>query len=144
MFLEDDGEAELRELSREECFQLLGTVGVGRVAVAAEGEAPLVVPVNFVLDDQDVVFRSSGGAKLDLLHGRPISFQADLVDLGHRSGWSVLMRGTAREIPGAEAAHLRVQPWVGQGTRWVRITAVDITGRRIELPEVRQDERGYL
>lgn len=144
MFLEDDGPAELRELPPDECLQLLGTVEVGRLAVAAGQDAPLVVPVNFVVDGEDIVFRTSPGAKLQLLQDRPVSFQADHVDRGHHSGWSVLVTGSAREFPAAEGAHLRVQPWVGEGNAWIRITPTHIAGRWIKLPEIRRDERGYL
>jgi len=79
----------LEELSREECLRLLGDHKVGRVAVADPGEAPLVVPVNYLLDGEAVVFRSGTGSKLRALAGTPISFQLDEVDLLHWSGWSV-------------------------------------------------------
>lgn len=40
----------LEDLSRDECFRLLADTTVGRLAVATPGAAPLVVPVNFLLD----------------------------------------------------------------------------------------------
>jgi hypothetical protein len=88
----------LTELSREECFALLATQVVGRVAVATPGEAPIVIPVNFVLDGDAIVFRSSAGTKLHLLAGNPVSFQVDGVDPNRRRGWSVLAWGKAVEV----------------------------------------------
>ena len=50
-------------LDRRECLHLLATQSVGRLAVATP-EGPLVVPVNFVLDGESIVFRSDRGSKL--------------------------------------------------------------------------------
>ena len=65
-------------LTTEECLELLATVTVGRIAVAVPGEAPVVVPVNFAMEEDVIVFRSDEGSKLDALRLHPASFQVDL------------------------------------------------------------------
>src|SRR6266508_4316639 len=55
---DDTARAELDELDRDECFRLLASVPVGRIAVCGPGQAPLVVPVNFALDGDVIVFRT--------------------------------------------------------------------------------------
>lgn len=143
----DDGRY-LEEIPLDECIALLRSMSVGRIAVAlpAEGDSPLVVPVNYVVDGDVVVFRTDPGSKLDRLHETSVSFQVDLIDPFHRTGWSVLVRGVAREASADEAEHVHVQSWAGgPKLHWVRVTPLAITGRRIRLPELPERRRGgYL
>src|SRR5437762_8246808 len=83
------------ELDQEECWRLLATQSVGRLAVAEPGHAPEVVPVNYSLLRGSVVFRTGPGTKLRLLTTEPVSFEVDFVDPFHRAGWSVLVQGLA-------------------------------------------------
>jgi nitroimidazol reductase NimA-like FMN-containing flavoprotein (pyridoxamine 5'-phosphate oxidase superfamily) len=118
---------------------------VGRLAIASPGAAPLVVPVNYVLDGEIVVFRSDPGEKVLLLRGSPVSFQIDQIDPFRRTGWSVLVQGVAYEATPREIEHLHIDPWApGEKSHWVRIVPASITGRRIQLPELRRDSKGYL
>jgi hypothetical protein len=131
----------LEVLDREECLRLLGTASVGRVAVALPGGAPLVVPVNYALDDDVVVLRTDPGSKLDALREHPASFQVDQIDPFHRTGWSVLVQGFAYE---SSPVDVDLEPWDGgPKAHWVRIFAGAITGRRLRLPVVELDQRGY-
>src|SRR5689334_23406956 len=106
---------ELHELSREECLGLLARTGIGRV-VFTEAALPAAHPVAFLLDGEEVVFRTAGGGKLAAATtGRVVAFEADEVDLASRSGWSVLGVGEAYEITDPDrlvdlAARLPV-PW---------------------------------
>jgi nitroimidazol reductase NimA-like FMN-containing flavoprotein (pyridoxamine 5'-phosphate oxidase superfamily) len=135
----------LSELTREECFALLATQVVGRLAVAAPGEAPLIVPVNFVVEREAIVFRSAAGTKLEVLGTNPVSFQVDAVDPNRRRGWSVLASGRAAEVGSWEIGHLMVETWAGDRRRWVRLIVDRVTGRRLEPPELSWDDsRGYL
>ena len=141
----DEHDGTLEELPRDECLRLLATQLVGRLAVVVRDGPPLVVPVNFVLDGEVVVFRSNVGDKLRALRRHPASFQVDEIDPLHRTGWSILMRGVAHEATSAEVEHLFVAPWApGERDRWVRLLPTSITGRRIHLPELPVDTRGYL
>jgi hypothetical protein len=133
--------ATLEPLTREECLEFLATASVGRVAVALPGGPPLVLPVNFVLDRDVIVFRSDPGSKLDALREHPASFQVDSIDPFHRTGWSVLIQGFAYETSPVD---VDLDPWdTGPKAHWVRIFAGGITGRRLTLPEVEMDPRGY-
>src|SRR5690242_4420084 len=92
----------LVEIPPDECLLLLRTQPVGRVAVPVPDGAPLVIPVNYVVDDGVIVFRSNPGSKLRLMEGGPISFEVDYVDAYHRTGWSVLAQGRAHGASAAE------------------------------------------
>ena len=71
----------------------------------------------------------------------PASFQVDCIDPFHRTGWSVLVQGFAYETSPAD---VEVEPWDGgPKAHWVRIYAGGITGRRLTLPQVGPDPRGY-
>lgn len=134
----------LEELTVEECLALVGTMSIGRVAVAADGGAPLVVPVNYALDGEVVVFRSAPGTKVLAVQNAPLSFQVDLFDPSHRTGWSVLIRGRAYEAADREVRHLSLEPWApGDRSHWIRVMPNDITGRRIRLPDAVRDPRSY-
>lgn len=135
---------ELVEIGVEACFDLLGRATVGRIAVNVDNLGPLVVPVNFTLDGEIVVFRTDEGTKLRLLAAGPVSFQIDSFDHGHRTGWSVLVRGIAHEADDWEVRHLDVQPWAdGEKAHWVRLVPGVVTGRRIAPAELPFDDRGF-
>ena len=59
----DPRPGQVTELTRAECFELLASAPLGRVAVA-DDRGPVVFPVNFVLDRHTVVFRTEPGTKL--------------------------------------------------------------------------------
>lgn len=127
----------LVELSATECLALLRDAAVGRVGTSADA-LPVVLPVNFVLDDDTVVFRTVPGTKLDAaVAGRVVAFEVDGSDPAHEVGWSVLIRGIAREVTDAdELARVRALPlrsWArhGDSDRYVRIQAELVTGRRV-------------
>ena len=138
-------EPSYEELPREECLQLLAAFTVGRIALLTHEGGVLVVPVNYVLDGEIVVFRSDPGEKLDAIHGRAASFQIDFIDPFHHTGWSVLVQGTAHRASHAEIAHLNVESWVGgEKAAWVRVVPRAITGRRLAAADIPLDSRGYL
>ena len=135
----------LHELSRDECFTLLRSQPIGRLAIAVPDRPPLVIPVNFVLDGEAIVFRSNPGTKLEWLDRGPVSFQVDGVDWMHRSGWSVLASGRAYRATHFEVDHLLVDSWSGDKRHWVRIAVSEVTGRRLEQSDWDwMDSRGYL
>ena len=141
-------EAALETLDREECLRLLATQNVGRIAVAEAGLAPHVVPVNYVMLGDSVVFRSDRGTKLRLLVTEPVSFEVDFADPFHRTGWSVLVQGLAYQASDweMEQEDLHLEPYApGKKSSWVRLVPQTITGRRVRLPEgPGPDPRGYL
>jgi uncharacterized protein len=125
----------LEVLSREDCLRLIQDVPVGRVAVVVGG-IPVVVPVNFVVSDGDVTFRTGTGAKLAAaVHRSAVSFEVDSLDSGSHTGWSVLITGGASEITRPDekevAAGLGLRSWVPGRARYIRVRAETVTGRRL-------------
>jgi uncharacterized protein len=59
---------------------------------------------------------------------------------GHRTGWSVVVRGALAEVtdPGdlERLRALPLYPWApGDKARYVRVQPVSVTGRRIRIPD---------
>ena len=93
-----------QELTDEECRKLLGERHLGRLALV-DADGPVILPVNYTLDEGSVVFRTDPGSKLDAAAaGATVAFEADAVDERDRTGWSVVVRGTLADI--TDPAHL--------------------------------------
>jgi nitroimidazol reductase NimA-like FMN-containing flavoprotein (pyridoxamine 5'-phosphate oxidase superfamily) len=129
--------AGLETLPFEACLELLGSVPLGRVGFAADGEL-VVLPVNHAVDGQDVVFCTARGSKLAAAEEQGlVAFEADDYDQRTMSGWSVVMTGQATVVyEDAEIERLRrlgVHPWstAVEHPFWVRIRPTSVTGRRI-------------
>ena len=131
-----EGRTWLEILSPIECRDLLRSGTIGRVAFIV-GDHPEVMPVNYAMDGDAVVFRTDPGTKLTAALSQPsIAFEVDAVDAGAGEGWSVLVVGRARRVSDpAELAHLArlgLRPWVrGDKSHWVRLDTTTISGRRI-------------
>jgi len=128
--------AGLEVLPFDSCLRLLAAVSVGRVGFVAGGEV-VILPVNFVVDGQDVVFRTASGSKLSGAEDRiAVAFEADNYDDITQSGWSVLVSGRF-EVVEDEAeigrlSQLSLYPWASALNRpyWIRIRPTSVTGRR--------------
>ena len=59
--IQTDERTTIGALDVEECIVLLRWENIGRLAVAAHGEAPMVVPVNFVFHEGHAIFRTGDG-----------------------------------------------------------------------------------
>jgi nitroimidazol reductase NimA-like FMN-containing flavoprotein (pyridoxamine 5'-phosphate oxidase superfamily) len=133
----DQWASRLQKLTRDECLELLRSqLHLGRVGYVVDG-APVILPVNFVVDGESVVFVTTRGSKLSWLstHSR-VAFEVDLGRPLDESGWSVLIHGTAYEVTDpAELEALRQGPlhsWaVSPDEHWVRISLDQISGRRL-------------
>jgi hypothetical protein len=126
----------LEILSEDQCREMLGDAGVGRVGITI-GALPVVLPINYGVLDGDIVFATTNGTKLDAaVRNAVVAFEVDSIDDLAEKGWSVLVVGTAHEVSDPSEleriAGLGVRPWVGgQRDRWVRIESSVLTGRRI-------------
>jgi uncharacterized protein len=131
--------SKLLELSRAECLNLLGRTHFGRLAVSRGEGAPIIRPLNYVFDprSQSVVFRTAEGSKLHgLLRAREAAFEIDGIEPGGRTGWSVVVIGTAEEVTSPSEIRrldqLGLEVWApGPRSHWVRIRARTLSGRRI-------------
>ena len=123
-------------LDRDECTKLLRANNVGRIGFVVDGW-PTILPVNYAMDGCDLVIRTDTGTKLSVLRGGAnASFEVDQLDVVYRSGWSVLVYGTADEISDeSELEHVRslqLRAWAaGQKSFWIRVRPVQVTGRRL-------------
>lgn len=128
--------AGLEILHLGDCFGLLGSVPVGRIGFLAGGEV-IILPVNFLVDGQDVVFRTAQGSKLSSIEvGHYVGFEADAYDPATETGWSVLVSGLAEIVDDeADAARLDARELRSWGEPadpvWVRIRPSSISGRRL-------------
>lgn len=127
----------LEVLDRAACIELLAHHRfVGRLGFMIDGR-PMILPVNYIFDDNSVVFCTAGGTKLNAVAGgADVAFEVDDSVSLHHSGWSVLVRGHAEVItdPGAveRLRHGPLRPWAkGARVNWVRINLDEISGRRI-------------
>ncbi|MFJ9346387.1 pyridoxamine 5'-phosphate oxidase family protein [Streptomyces sp. NPDC101237] len=126
-----------RELSPEECRVLLSTHGVGRVAVSGADGRPVVVPVNYEVVDETIVFRTAPHTVAARAAETEVAFEVDRVDDALSQGWSVLAVGRASVVTDPDAVrrfsrHAHTTPWAGgEREMWVSIRPASLTGRRI-------------
>jgi nitroimidazol reductase NimA-like FMN-containing flavoprotein (pyridoxamine 5'-phosphate oxidase superfamily) len=131
-----DDDRVLVALDRRECVELLHAVPVGRL-VFTHRALPEVVPVNFRVHGDDVVVRvadtsrAAAGA-MDTV----VAFEADEIDAGTRTGWSVTVVGHTSEIldpdERADVLALPLVAWAGGvRDRLIRIPLDRVTGRRL-------------
>jgi nitroimidazol reductase NimA-like FMN-containing flavoprotein (pyridoxamine 5'-phosphate oxidase superfamily) len=126
----------LVELDEAECSELLHGHHTGRVGFVSE-DRPLILPVNYVIHRDQIVFRTAPGRKLAEIPLRHVAFEVDGATAD--GSWSVVAQGFAREMTDAlgEAADaIRALPIPveapGERDYWIAITISELTGRRIE------------
>ena len=126
-------DALVTEMTPDECWHLLEHAEVGRLAVSVKDEVE-IFPLNFVVSERRLYFRTSPGSKLAELTANPrVALEADRYD--DIAAASVVVKGIAerlelqRDIDAAD--ELGLQPWIPTlKYRWVRITPTRVTGRR--------------
>ena len=139
----------MHNLTVAQCFELLAQHNLGRLAFLGKvGVMPLIIPVNYVVDEDTLVFRSDPGSKLTAaILGAPVAFEVDGgYDEKHQTGWSVVVQGHAEEVTDpAELARLEqlpLVPWApGAKAHYVRVRPGQINGRRISLARI---DRAHL
>ncbi len=133
-----DARTGVQWIERVDCLRLLATKQVGRLGFVIGG-FPEILPVNYVLDGEAVVFATAPGAKMDGVARSPVVFEVDDADPATRSGWSVVLHGVAREVTAhngselfARVRSLPLEPWAdGDRPHLVRIVPLSITGRAV-------------
>jgi nitroimidazol reductase NimA-like FMN-containing flavoprotein (pyridoxamine 5'-phosphate oxidase superfamily) len=132
----------LQELDEAECLRLIASGGIGRIGYSGR-YGPTVMPVNYQLYEGTIVFRTTPDSATDedLRTGianaeYKVAFEIDDFDTAARTGWSVLIQGSAHHVESeaerASVAGAGVDPWPG-GDRelFLRINPSRITGRRV-------------
>lgn len=126
----------LEVLNREECMELLGSTTIGRVGFTV-GALPAILPVNFQLIGDHIVFFTGPGSKLvAAMREAVVAFEVDQIDDLTKEGWSVQLVGRASLECGflhrfqADMAHL--ESWApGPLPFVVEIDPAIVTGRRL-------------
>lgn len=132
-------------LGRAECLRLLGSAMLGRIGITF-GALPVILPINFHLVDERILFRTGRGTKLDAAtYNAVVAFEVDDMDPLSHTGWSVMVTGLASEVTDpvalAELEIARIPYWAPvEGDRVVEISTEMISGRRI-VPGVHVDPR---
>jgi nitroimidazol reductase NimA-like FMN-containing flavoprotein (pyridoxamine 5'-phosphate oxidase superfamily) len=132
----------LEELDEAECLRLIASGGIGRIGYSGR-YGPTVMPVNYQLYEGTIVFRTTPDSTTDedLRTGianaeYKVAFEIDDFDIAARTGWSVLIQGSAHHVESeaerASVAGAGVDPWPG-GDRelFLRIMPTRVTGRRV-------------
>ncbi|MFI9722659.1 pyridoxamine 5'-phosphate oxidase family protein [Streptomyces sp. NPDC052396] len=128
----------LMRLSERECWERLGTHGIGRLGLSAD-TGPVILPVNFLVDAHTIAYRTDAEGAAAAAAGSQLAFETDHIDEHLRNGWSVLVVGTAHHITDPDAVRTLAErpgaePWAG-GARdlWIRIVPSQISGRTIRM-----------
>lgn len=123
-----------RALTEAECLCLLAGESLGRV-VYTDGVLPTAFPVNYLLRNRSIVFRTSPDARL--LTANPerfVSFEIDHFDEQTRTGWSVLVTGRCRPLH-PDLADAALDTWASMRRGALRGISMDVvSGRRLEKP----------
>jgi nitroimidazol reductase NimA-like FMN-containing flavoprotein (pyridoxamine 5'-phosphate oxidase superfamily) len=135
-------EAVIQPLDAAECLRLIAAGGVGRIGYLGRF-GPTILPVNFALHGQTIVFRTGQHSPMgeDLRTGiadaeYKVAFEVDEISPATKEGWSILVQGAVHHVDSkAELAAVQqsgVQAWPGgEKDLFIRIVPDHITGRRI-------------
>jgi nitroimidazol reductase NimA-like FMN-containing flavoprotein (pyridoxamine 5'-phosphate oxidase superfamily) len=125
--------------SREQWLALAASVPIGRV-VYTDQALPAVIPMNFVLDGDEVVINTGSDSTLAAaIRNAVVAFQVDDFDSDTTTGWSVTITGQARLVDGGEEAtrlaRLPLRPWApSKSGQFIRIPARHVAGHRLGPP----------
>jgi nitroimidazol reductase NimA-like FMN-containing flavoprotein (pyridoxamine 5'-phosphate oxidase superfamily) len=143
----DNAREEVRDmdtLTEEECWELLGSATVARLAIAVAGEVE-IFPISIVVDGRAVVFRSAEGTKLaaSVIAGR-VALEVDEVDAESGVAWSVVLKGDTELVEHLDdIRHVETLPlprWHPQYLgRFVRVRPRDVQGRRVSRVDTDDD-----
>jgi nitroimidazol reductase NimA-like FMN-containing flavoprotein (pyridoxamine 5'-phosphate oxidase superfamily) len=126
----------LELLDDDECLAVLARHPIGRVGLSA-GALPVVLPVNYVLDGQTVLFRTESGLKLEAARqGAVACIEVDDYDVMSHSGCSVLATGRlgiVTEPSRLQALHdLPLRAWAAPSAPYLIELPIELlSGRRI-------------
>jgi len=126
-------DARTRELSDDECWAILDDSGIGHLALRAHPVGVDIMPINYLIADRQLFFRSAPGTKLKNLVRHPyVAVQVERLQDG--SWFSVVLKGEAARLASDEdierSGVLELAPaQPGEKFNYVRIVPVAITGR---------------
>ena len=128
--------AGLEILDEAECLTRLGAVPVGRL-VFTQGGLPAVRLVNFVVDDEAIVFATSDGDKYRAAErGDVVAFEVDDIDIERHLGWTVTAVGHLSVVEPERAQELAptltLHPWAPNNPgHLIELQIESLAGRRL-------------
>jgi hypothetical protein len=126
----------LSALTRAECLEFLRLSKVGRIVFSSDA-LPAILPVNYALDGDAIVFRTGANSRLaTATDGKVVAFEIDEIDESRRTGWSVVVVGVADAVLDVgslvRVQQLNLVSWAPEPRpHFVRIVPAQITGRRL-------------
>jgi hypothetical protein len=126
----------LEILDRDECLRLLDQAVLGRIGISS-GALPTILPVNFRLVNERIVFRTGRGTKLDAAtENAVVAFEVDDLDAMGHAGWSVVVIGMAHEVRDLEERDalegIPIPRWApSEDGRVVSVSTDIVSGRRL-------------
>ncbi len=119
-----DSQGYIITIEPDECRRLLAEAVVGRVSWVSQTRGIQVLPVNYEIQDDRVLFHVSSHSVLaELATPTEVAFEVDDLDAMTATGWSVLGQGRSRVCEGAASG---TSPWA-PGDRETAI-AIDLRG----------------
>jgi nitroimidazol reductase NimA-like FMN-containing flavoprotein (pyridoxamine 5'-phosphate oxidase superfamily) len=113
----------IKDLSKQDCCELLKRLGFGRLGCASNNE-PYVVPIYFAYEPDHLFAFSTAGQKIEWMRANPlVCVQAD--DIVSEENWtSVMVSGRYEELPDNpqyEGLRLHAHALLEKRTLWWRI-----------------------
>jgi Pyridoxamine 5'-phosphate oxidase len=156
----DDGDRQMREMTRDEAMRRLASVRIGRVVFTSRA-LPAIRPVNHLVENGHVIIRSPEGSAIvtaaSAERGTVVAYEADELDPTSHTGWSVVITGLARlvddpheaapyqqvlrpHIPGDRGLVIRIYPELVTGLEFVAPETADGDPSRAETSGGQSDE----
>ena len=130
-----DSRSGMQVLDEADCWDLLNANVLGRLAVSVGGR-PDIFPVNYIVHDQRLLFRTAEGSKLaSLAVNEAVAFEIDGYEAADNTVWSVVVQGHSRIVGNDDEAavleELPLVPWnLAEKVHFVEVTTSSLSGRR--------------
>lgn len=110
----DSAREPVAALDFDECWRLLTSHTLARIALCAAGEVD-IFPINYLADGSTILSRTAPGTKLlELTLSDKVALEID--GYSEELAWSVVAKGTARQLESGtetdEAEQSPLTPWI--------------------------------
>ena len=127
-------------ITETECWQLLDTTTIGRLAFATD-DGIVILPINFLVYEERIYVRTEPGSTIAALAdgNDDVAFEVDYHDGWNQWGWSVLVKVATEEAGTLEgeraiASSGRLGAWApGNRSLVIRLTPRTVSGRRVSM-----------
>ena len=133
--MDTDARSGMEILDDSQCWQYLESQQLGRLAVAV-GAHPDIFPLNYIVHDGRLLFRTAEGSKLaSMAVNEAIAFEIDGYEAETNTVWSVVLQGHSRIVENDDESSqmegLPLVPWnLSEKSNFVEISVSFMAGRR--------------